>query len=104
MSRGKRFLLAGAGTVVVLLGLAFLGWYVPTRKAVDVGAAMLAKQVCSCIYLAGRSLEECRADQFETMDPIMVEALREVGRVRAWIPGFGERTALYREGLGCNLE
>ena len=23
---------------------------------------------------------------------------------RAWLPGFGERVAVYRDGLGCTLE
>ncbi len=95
----------GVGVGLVLgLGFGFFRWYLPTRHAVDIGAAMLAKQVCSCIYLAGRDVADCRADQFETMDPIRLEVLRDEGRVRAWIPTLGERTAIHREGLGCTLE
>lgn len=93
----------GAGALV-LLGLGFFRWYLPTRYAVDIGAAMLAKQVCSCVYLANRSVADCRADEFATMDPIRVEVLRDEERVRAWVPALGERSAIHHEGLGCTLE
>jgi hypothetical protein len=98
--------LASGAAVVLLAGLAFgfVRWYLPTRNAVDIGAGMLAKQVCSCVYVAARDLADCRADQFPSMDPIRVEVLRDEGRVRAWIPALGERTAIHREGLGCVLE
>ncbi len=95
----------GVGVVLVSgLGLGFFRWYLPTRQAVDIGAGMLAKQVCSCIYVAGREVADCRADLFQAMDPIQLEVLRDEGRVRAWIPTLGERTAIHREGLGCTLE
>jgi len=95
----------GVGVAIVLaLAVGFFSWYLPTRQAVSIGAAMLAKQVCSCVYVADREIADCRADQFESMDPIQVEVLRDEERVRAWIPLLGERTAVHREGLGCTLE
>ncbi len=98
--------IASAVTVVLVAGLAFgfVRWYLPTRNAVDIGAGMLAKQVCSCVYVAKREVADCRADQFSSMDPIRVEVLRDENRVRAWIPALGERTAIYREGFGCTLD
>ncbi len=104
MSRGRKILLAAAAVGLVAIGLVFWRWYLPTRTAVDIGAAMLAKQMCSCVYVANRDLADCRADQFPSMDPIELEILRDQERVRAWVPGLGERTAIHREGLGCTLE
>jgi hypothetical protein len=104
MSRAGK-IATGVGVVLVLgLGFGVFRWYLPTRHAVDVGAAMLAKQVCSCIYVANRDVADCRADQFSSMDAIQVAVLRDEERVRAWIPGLGERTAIHREGFGCTLE
>ena len=65
---------------------------------------MLAKQMCSCVLLAGRSAGDCRADQFASMDAIEVDIDRVAQRVRAGVTGFGERTAIYRDGFGCTLE
>ncbi len=93
-----------AVAVAIAMGLVVWRWYLPTRFAVDIGAAMLAKQVCSCVYVANRNLADCRADQFTSTDPIALEILVDPERVRAWVTGFGERTAIHREGLGCTLE
>jgi len=97
---------ASGVAVVLLAGLVFgfVRWYLPTRNAVAIGAGMLAKQVCSCVYIAERDVADCRADQFSSMDPIRLEVLRDENRVRAWIPALGERTAIHTEGLGCTLE
>lgn len=104
MSPGRKILLGLAVALAIAMGLVVWRWYLPTRFAVDIGAAMLAKQVCSCVYVAKRSVADCRADQFSSMDPISLEVLPDTERVRAWVTGFGERTAIYREGLGCTLE
>jgi len=97
----------GIAASVLLLVAAIAGWwffYRPTRFAVDIGSGMLAKQICSCLFVAGRDFEACRADQFASMDRIQVEVQREPPRVRAFVPLFGERSAVHREGLGCTLE
>ncbi len=96
-----------AGVAVVLavgLAIGWFRWFLPTRYVVDIGAAMLAKQVCSCVYVADRDVADCRADQFEVTDPIQLEVFRDEERVRAWIPALAERTAVHRDGFGCTLE
>jgi hypothetical protein len=104
MSRAGK--IATSVAIVVALGLAagWFGWVVPTRKAVDIGAGLLAKQVCSCVYLAQRDAADCRADETALLDPIQLEILPDVNRVHAWILGLADRTAIYREGFGCMLE
>lgn len=104
MSRGRK---VATGVAIVLgVGVAFVcfRWYLPLRGAVDIGAGMLAKQVCSCLFVAEREVADCRADQFPSMDRIRLEVLDGQNRVRAWVPAFGERTAIFREGLGCTLQ
>jgi len=100
--RRRQVGLVAGGLVGVGLVAGYLLFYVPTRAAVHIGAGMLAKQVCSCVHIAGREVADCRADEFASMDPIQLE-LREA-RVRAFVPLFGERTAIHRDGLGCALE
>ncbi len=104
MSTARKVLLGGGLVLAIGTGLVWWQWYLPTRRAVDIGAAMLAKQICSCVYVASRELADCRADQFSSMDPIRVELQRDQQRVRAWLPALGERFAAYREGFGCALE
>ena len=104
MSRRRKFMLGALTALVLGLALIGYGWIVQTTHAVDIGAGMLAKQVCSCFYLANRSLEDCRADQMASMDAIDVEILEDEMRVRAWVSGLGERQAFYRQGFGCTLE
>lgn len=104
MSRRGRLGLGISGAAALGAALLLWHWYLPLRGAVGVGAGMLAKQICSCVYVAGREPADCRADQFPSMDPIEVEVLRDAARVRAFVTGFGERIAIHRDGLGCMLE
>lgn len=101
----RRKLLLGVGlSAAIGAGLFVWRWYLPTRRAVDIGAGILAKQICSCVYVASRALDDCRADQFPSTDPIRVELQSDRQRVRAWLPALGERFAGYREDFGCSLE
>jgi hypothetical protein len=94
--------------LVLLLGVGlaagWFGWYRPTRFSVDIGAGMLAKQMCSCLFVAARAEGACRADQLASLDPIQLEVRSEPRAVRAFVPLFGERIAVHRDGLGCTLE
>jgi hypothetical protein len=98
----KRWLLAGtAGVAVAAAGAAL--WFLPSLRAeVQVGEGYLAKQVCSCMFVAGRDFAACRADVPEVMDPLSAEPLAD--GVRAWLVGFGERTARYVPERGCALD
>ena len=100
----RRVLIALAAMAVLAAVVGYARWFVPTQYAVGIGTSMLAKQVCSCLFIGERSLADCRADQFESMDAIQVEVLSEPEGVRAFVPVFGERIAIWREGLGCTLQ
>lgn len=99
----RRVVLAVAVALTLALALVWTQWLVPMRNAVAIGTAMLAKQMCSCVFVAGRPQADCRADQFASMDAITVEVARDAHVVRAFVPGLGERSASYEEGYGCTL-
>ncbi len=95
----------GAALVLLMVGAGAV--YLPRlRQAAAVGAGFVAKQMCSCVYVAGRSFESCRPDMMEEMARIRSEALsggEEIG-VRAWLPLLAERRARFHEDFGCTLQ
>jgi hypothetical protein len=71
------------------------------RDRSAVGAGYVAKEMCSCVFVGGRSLESCRADVPPSME--RVEAELGADRVRAFVPGLGERIARHEPPYGCVL-
>jgi hypothetical protein len=100
----KRIALAVAVLLVLGGAIFYNRFLVPTRNAVAIGTAMLAKQMCTCMYVAERPRDDCRADQFASMDAITVETGPEPGVVRAFVPGLGEHSARFTEEFGCMLQ
>lgn len=91
-----------AGFWVILVVGALVYRY--ATGAVEVGAGYVAKEACSCIFIAGRDLESCRQDMPEMMDRLDAEVLRDERAVRAFVTGLGERIARYApDGGGCTL-
>jgi hypothetical protein len=75
------------------------------RQASEIGAGYLAKAACSCVYLAGRELEACRADLPTYFSSMEAALLPDGGGVRARTALFDiERVARYGPGRGCRLE
>ncbi len=93
--------------LILVLGLAGAGLvYLPGfRRTTAVGAGFVAKQMCSCVYVAGRTFESCRPDMLEVMAQIRSEPLAAAGEtgVRAWVPLLAERRATFHEDFGCTL-
>ena len=83
----------------VLVGVALVWEYARDRSTI--GAGYVAKEVCSCVFVAGRELEACRADIPPSMDRIQVELDKD--RVRAFLPGLTERIARSEPPFGCVL-
>ncbi len=94
---------------VIMLGvivlLAALGVVVAPRLVtlVTVGAGYTAKQVCSCVYVSGRSLEACAREPEQPADTLVSWTAKD-GRVHASTLGLAHATARYDEGFGCVLE
>jgi hypothetical protein len=88
--------------VVVALALAGAAYgYGHLRRITSVGAGYVAKEMCSCIFVAGRSFESCRPDVPESMDRVRAELLPD--GVRGFVPALAERVAHYEPGFGCTL-
>lgn len=86
-----------------LLGALVVGWRFKAR--VEVGVGYAAHQLCSCVFVAGRSHEDCREDVVPGTNALQSEVIRDGDRqqVRAWVEGLGHRTADYTGKTGCIL-
>ncbi len=76
----------------------------PEPPIVRIGAAYIAKQVCSCLFVVGRSETSCRAEFKPDIDPFTVAidraGLPAQARVKATVgPVVGEAT--FARGYGC---
>ncbi len=96
--------IAGGVLVVVLAGAGAA--YVMARPYAQIGGTYLAKQICSCVFVAGRSDASCRAEFEPDIERFSVTIHRGVG------PGHnGVRTRLlmftsaaaYADGYGCRV-
>lgn len=92
--------------VYAALALALLlSWFwKPLNGRADAGAAYGARVVCSCHYIAGRSLADCRKDFVPGMSMILLTGDAEANSVTARFPLLASQTATFSEGKGCMLE
>ena len=105
---GKRRWILGTGVALVLLAVGGTAWLLPDLKRMAaVGAGFVARQGCSCVFVAGRGLEACRADMLPEMERIRAELVDgpDGPGLRAWVPLLADRTALFRDlQSGCTLQ
>ncbi|AKH43389.1 hypothetical protein FHS61_000908 [Altererythrobacter atlanticus] len=86
--------------------IAAAGWYY--REPIDgytrVATAFGAHTVCSCRYVAGRSIGDCKKDFEPGMEILFLSDDEEARSVTASVPLIASETATFREGYGCVLE
>lgn len=92
----------------VAIGLALAGavwgWFALRASAVA-GAAYGARIACSCHYVGGRDLKDCRKDFEPGMGRlVMLGDDPATRRVTGTIPLFARQGAQFRPGEGCVLE
>ncbi len=92
--------LVAVGGVVVFAG------YRKAQPGANVGVGYVAHQLCSCIFVAGRSHDSCRPDMLPAMEAIQSQIVQveERSGVRAWVPLLASRIAVHTPGLGCSLD
>lgn len=97
--------------VLVLLGLAGiavlgLGLWKGPRLAKDAltGASFGARIACSCRFVEGRPLDQCKSDFEPGMSMVMLSADEGAKSVTARVPLIAAQTATFRPGEGCVLE
>ncbi len=94
----------GLGIVaVIVLGVVYFAFVRPFLAMANVGVGFVAKQMCSCIYVAERTFDSCRPDMFESMNDVQAEVIDEPPGIRAWVTAISERRAHYRGEFGCHL-
>ena len=99
-SRPRRIL---AFAALILAGLLAFFWQ-PLNSYATLGAANGARLACSCRFLGGRSLTDCRKDFEPGMELVMLSADEKAKSVTARFPLLSRQTATFREGEGCRLE
>ncbi len=88
--------------ILLLAGLAYIFNY--AYNFGTVGTAYSAKILCSCVFVADRDEESgVQQELFNYNGFIDTEVDYENKSVTASISGMAEKTAVYREGLGCVL-
>ncbi len=96
----RRALLFGLALVAALTAY-FWG---PLNSYAIAGSSYGARVACSCKFLGGRSLEDCRKDFEPGMELVMLSEDLEAKTVTATFPLLASQTATFREGQGCRLE
>jgi hypothetical protein len=89
---------------LVAVGLALAWFWAPLNGFAMTGAAYGARVACSCHYVGGRDLADCRKDFEPGMELVMLSADAETRSVTARFPLLARQTATFREGEGCRLE
>ncbi len=92
--------------VLALLTLsALIAWFwVPILGYANAGAAYGSRVTCSCRYLSGRSLEDCRKDFMPRMEFITLSEDAKAKAITARFPLLASHTARIVPGAGCVLD
>jgi hypothetical protein len=89
----------------LLAAVLLLVWFwKPLNGYAAAGASYGAKVTCSCRFLGGRSLPDCRKDFMTGMGMVTLSEDAKAKSVTARFPLLSSQTATYREGEGCVLE
>jgi hypothetical protein len=101
-ARGLTLLLAGLALVLAALWFSAPGTQL--RGDAVAGVAYAARVACSCRYVAGRSLADCRKDKLAGMEMLTLSEDAATRSVTASVPLIARDTARFREGSGCVLD
>jgi hypothetical protein len=96
--------IAGGLVVLILIGAGVA--YVMIRPYAQIGASYIAKQMCSCLFVAGRSEASCHAEFEPDIERFQVTVHRGKrpghDSVRTRMVIFSG-AAKYNEGYGCTV-
>ena len=91
--------------VLVLLGALFaaLSWQRFQARA-RVAASYGARIACTCHYIAGRGLQDCRKDFEPGMGLVVLSENAQARSITARVPLVASETATVHDGFGCLLQ
>lgn len=101
--KGRKWPLV-AVALVAIGGAAMLLYGKPIRAYARTGASYGAHMTCSCRFIAGREMGDCKKDFEPGMEFVFVSEDTDDKSVTAYIPFIASETATYRDGPGCVLE
>jgi hypothetical protein len=97
----RKWSVVGGAALVVALGAG--AWFArDTYASARIGAAYVAKQTCSCLFVARRSMESCATD-YDSNDiaPLAIDA-GDGGVSVSALGGLVSARAEFAEGFGCH--
>ncbi|ARU17052.1 hypothetical protein A9D14_13860 [Croceicoccus marinus] len=99
----------GLWLAVPVVAVPTLGWVAATRgpglaEQAQAGTDFGARIACSCHFVEGRPIDQCRADFEPGMTMVRLSVEEETQAVTASVPMLASTRATYREGWGCLLE
>jgi hypothetical protein len=97
----RRFILPVLGSMVLIAIAWFAYNYQSIKGQADLAAAYGAHIACSCRYIAGRELENCKRDFEPGMEMLTVVDDPENKRVIASVPFLAKAMAERRGAYGC---
>jgi len=91
--------------LALVLAAALLAWnWRPLTGFAVTGASYAARVGCSCRFVGGRSLSDCRKDFEPGMELVTLSEDVQAKSVTARFPLLSSQTATFRKGEGCRLE
>jgi hypothetical protein len=94
----------GVIALVVLVAIVGAAMYFgrDTWTTAKLGTVYVAKQTCSCLFVAGRPMDSCRTDYDPAaIKPLTVEKLENGVKVTA-LGGIVSAQAQFEQGFGCH--
>jgi len=92
--------------ILLIVGLALVAGAAYAMRIADqagVGAAAMAKVTCSCVFVEGRDLKSCRADDPPGFEAVATEVDAAAKSVTGRVLGVISRRATYSDSYGCTL-
>jgi hypothetical protein len=100
----KRRMALYIGALFLLILISVLAYnYAFIKGQLNIGTAYGARVACSCHYIGGRDIEDCRKDFEPGMELIGLTVDEEQKRVTASALSIESATAEFREGWGCMM-
>ena len=99
-SSRRRWLVA----LLVVAAVALAWFWKPLGGYAVTGASYGARVACSCRFVGGRSLGDCRKDFESGMALVMLSEDAKAKSVTATFPLLSRQTARFYEGEGCRLD
>jgi hypothetical protein len=90
---------------LVLLAVVVIAWFwQPLKSYAMTGASVGARVGCSCRFVEGRPLGDCRKDFEPGMGLVRLSEDEKAKSVTASFPLLAHQTASFQAGQGCVLE